>query len=76
MDVRMLLADLLAERVVLAIARHGGRLLRFEAHVVPAEILEPAADLAEALRPHGGPGGALAGEKTGREGRERLGFAH
>ena len=53
----------------------SGRLGRFKAHVVPAEVLEAGAALAEALRAHGRTSGALAGEKAGREGGERLGFA-
>ena len=70
-----MLDDVLSERVVSLVARRNGRLGRFEAHVVPAEILEVARNLAEALRPHGRAGGTLAGEKSGRKRGERLGFS-
>ena len=75
MNARML-DDILAERVMLGIARRVGRLGRLEAHVVPAEILEmPPPHLAEALGPHRRAGRALAGEQAGGERSERLGFA-
>src|SRR5690348_2627794 len=67
-----MLDDIVAERVVIVVARGLRRLGRFETHVVPAEVLEAlAGNLAESLRAHGRTGGALAGEKTGREGGER-----
>src|SRR5207237_1160314 len=68
------LGYVLAEAVVGFISGSDRRLGRFEPHVVPAEILELAADLAEALRAHRRAGGAFAGEKSGRERSERLGF--
>jgi hypothetical protein len=49
--------------------------LAAQSHVVPAEILETVTDLAETLRPHGRAGCALAGEQTGGERSERLGFS-
>src|SRR6185437_4905797 len=70
-----MLYDIFPERVVSRIARSVGRLGRLEAHVIPAEIFETIPDLAETLRPHGRASSALAGEKTGRERGERLGFA-
>src|SRR5207248_7443984 len=69
-----MLDDIVAERVVSRIARRRGRLGRLEPHVVPAEVLEATAALAEALGTHGRASGTLAGEETGREGSERLGF--
>ena len=67
MNARML-DDIVAERVVVASRGSFGRLGRFEAHVVPAEILEiAAAHLAEALRA-AWPGGP---RPCGREGRRR-----
>jgi hypothetical protein len=67
----------LAESVVGRVARSLGGLGRFEAHVVPAKIFEiAAAHLAEALGLHCGAGRTLAGEKSGGEGSERLGFSH
>ena len=48
---------------------------RLEAHVVPAEILETGAALAEALGPHRRAGRALAGQQARRERRESFGFA-
>src|SRR6476646_8129186 len=70
------LVELLAKGVMLVVAdRRHRRLGRLEAHVVPAEVLEAGSTLAEALRTHGRARGTLAGEKPGREGSERLGFA-
>ena len=71
-----MLDDVLSERVVSLVARRNGRLGRFEAHVVPSEVLEISSDLAEPLRPHGGARGALASKKSGGERSERLGFVH
>ena len=68
--------DVLAERIMRIVACDFGRLGRFEAHVVPAQILEVARDLAKTLRPHGRAGGALAREKSGRERGDRLGLVH
>src|SRR4051794_32340426 len=52
MDPRML-DNIVAESVMVAVASDFGGLGRFEAHVVPAEILEAlAAHLAETLGPH------------------------
>jgi hypothetical protein len=65
----------LAEGIMARIARRVGRLGRLESHVVPAEVLEAIADLTEALRPHGRSRSTLAGEKSGRKRRERLGFS-
>ena len=73
MGARML-DDVLAECIMIVVARRFGRLGRLEAHVVPAEILEAVADLAEALRAHGRTSGALAGEQTGGKRGERFGF--
>ena len=56
--------DILAERVMAVVASGFGRLGRFEPHVVPAEVLEAVADLAEALRPHGRTGRALTREQA------------
>ncbi len=70
------LDDVFAEGVMRLVARRHGRLRRFEAHVVPAKILEISADLAEALRAHGRASRALACEKSGRERSDRLGFVH
>ena len=69
-----MLKDRLAEGVMFLVTGRFRRLRRLEAHVVPAEILEIAADLAEALGPHRRFGGTLAGEQAGGEGCERLGF--
>src|SRR4051794_28502722 len=71
-----MLHNVFAEAVVSLVARCCNRLGRFESHVVPAEILERAAGLAEALRAHSWTGGTLAGEETGGEGSDRFGFAH
>jgi hypothetical protein len=68
------LDDVLTESVVVHVAFDFDRLGRFETHVVPAEVLEAVADLAETLRPHGRARGALASEQSGGERRERLGF--
>src|SRR5581483_1986596 len=70
-----MLDDILAERIVSRIALGFRRLRRLEPHVIPAEVLEAVADLTEALRPHGRAGSTLAGEKSGRKRRERLGFS-
>jgi hypothetical protein len=61
------LDDIVAERIMRFVALDVDRLGRFEPHVVPAEVFEAVADLAEALRPHGRARGALACEKTGRK---------
>ena len=53
------LDDILAERVV-----GFGDLGRFEAHVVPAQVLEAVGRLAKTLRPHGRTGCALASEEA------------
>ena len=75
MDPR-LLVEILAERVMIFVADdRRGRLGRFEAHVVPAKVLEARRTLAEALGPHCGPGRALAGEQTGRQRCEWFRFA-
>src|SRR3954454_151560 len=72
-----MLFEVLTEGVMILIAHgHDCRLGRLKTHVVPAEILEIAANLLEPLRAHGRTGGALAGEEAGREGGDRLGFAH
>src|SRR3954452_22445528 len=71
-----MLDDVVTERVVILIARRDRHLGRSEAHVVPAEILEVSAGLAEPLRAHGRTGGALACEKSGGERSDWLGFAH
>ena len=55
-----MLDDIVAECIMFIIARGIGRLGRFKAHVVPAEVFEAVADLAEALRTHRGPSGTLA----------------
>jgi hypothetical protein len=73
---RRVLVQIFAERVMSLVAWRDGGLGRLEPHVVPAEILEIAADLAEALRPHRRAGSALARQKSGRERSERLGFVH
>src|SRR4029450_1201891 len=70
-----MLDDVVTESVMIYIAFGFSRLGRLKAHVVPAEILEATAPLAEALGPHGRARGALAGEKTGGQGSERLGFS-
>jgi hypothetical protein len=49
------------------IARSLDGLRRFEPHVVPAEILEISADLAETLGTHGRTSATLAGEQAGGE---------
>ena len=69
-----MLDDVVAKTIMGFVARSGNGLGRFEAHVVPAEILETGSDLAEALRTHGRARRALSSEETGREGSERLGF--
>src|SRR5437868_4412422 len=66
----------LTERIVSLVALRCSRLGRLETHVVPAEILDVAVHLAEALRAHGRSGSALAGEKTGGERGDRFGFVH
>lgn len=66
--------DVVTERIVIYVAVHLDGLRRFEPHIVPAEVLKAIADLAEALRPHGRASGALASEKAGGKGGERLGF--
>ena len=70
-----MLDDIIAESIVIFVARQFGRFGRLKTHVIPAEILKTVANLAEALRAHGRAGSALAREKSGREGCERLGFA-
>jgi len=74
MDGTRMLDDVLAKCVMILVTRGFGRFGRFEAHVVPAEILKAVAYLAKTLRSHGRASSTLAGEKTGREGSERLGF--
>src|SRR5947209_20270114 len=69
-----MLDHIIAEGVMIFVARSGRRLRRLEPHVVPAQILEAAGALAEALRAHRRTRGALASEETGRERSERLGF--
>jgi hypothetical protein len=61
-----MLGDRFAERVVILITGNRRRLRRFEAHVVPAEILKSATNLAETLGPHGGTRSTLTGKETGR----------
>src|SRR4249919_2019727 len=64
-----------AECVMLFVAGCFGGLGRLKAHVVPTEVLKAAAGLgAKALGPHGRSGSTLAGQQSGREGGERLGF--
>jgi len=63
MGTRML-HHVITEGVVRLVAMHDSHFRRFEAHVVPAQVLEIAADLAEALRAHGGTSSTLAGEKA------------
>src|SRR6476620_6010174 len=70
-----MLDDILAERIMAGIAGDIGRLGRFKAHVVPAEVLKTTGTLTESLRPHGRASGALARKKTRRKRGERLGFA-
>src|SRR6476619_7507062 len=57
-----MLDDVLTERVMILVAGRNRHLGRLESHVVPAEILEVSAGLAEALRAHRRTGGALACE--------------
>lgn len=59
-----MLDDVLTERVMVLVAGCNRHLGWLEAHVIPAEILEISASLAEALRAHRRAGGALACEKT------------
>ena len=59
-----MLFDRLTERIMFGVARSFGGLRRLESHVVPAEILEIAADLAETLGTHGRASTTLAGEQA------------
>src|SRR6476646_5955388 len=71
-----MLDDILAECVMIVVTLGFRSLGRLKAHVVPAEVLEAVADLAEALRPHGRASSTLAGKKSGGKRSERLGFGH
>ena len=63
---RRMVFNLFAERIVRIVSRSCRRLGRFEAHVVPAEVLEvTSAHLAKALGLHGRASRTLPGEKTG-----------
>ena len=67
-----MVGQFVAEGIVLGVSLRIGWLGRFKAHVVPAEILKAAADLAaEALGPHGWTRGALAGQQAGGERRQK-----
>src|SRR5678815_2390633 len=68
--------DLGAERVVRFVGLAIGRLGRFEAHIVPAEVFQARATLAETLGPHGRASCTLAGQEPGGQRRKCLGFAH
>jgi hypothetical protein len=70
-----MLDNVVAECVVGGVARLFSRLGRLEPHVVPTEVLQSVPGLAaESLGTHGRTSSTLAGEKTGGEGSERLGF--
>jgi hypothetical protein len=57
-----MLDDVFAEGVMSLVAGRSRRLGRLKSHVIPTKVvLEIAADLAEALRPHGRTGSAFAG---------------
>jgi hypothetical protein len=62
MDPRALI-ELLTEGVMFIVAdRYDRRLGRFEAHVVPAKVLQSCAALGKALRAHGRARRTLAGK--------------
>ena len=61
---RRMLGNRLTESVMFRVARVFSRFRRLEPHVVPAEILEISANLAETLGTHGRTSTALAGEQA------------
>src|SRR6185503_7235165 len=57
-----MLDDRFAERIMLSITRSFGRLRSLETHVVPAEIFQISADLAETLGTHRRASATLSGQ--------------